>query len=296
MAMLAAVVMALGCVAPGLSAAAGPSQGWPPYLKAFKPPAGRTWEQYRVRATDGMPQALIPAGEFDMGAADNDKDARADEKPRTKVSVGDFWMDMHTVTIAQYTKFVQDSGYDAGPEWRQWAKDVAQGVPGLSGLVPAVYVSYADAMAYAKWAGASLPTEAQWEKAARGGKDGLRFPWGDDANAQGANGDWDGKRALSYGDAMADTLPVCRRLANGFGLYDMAGNVWQWCRDGYSPTWYKDQPAPAKDPEDTAVTDLHVLRGGSWICVARDLRVSGRLHCAPGYRNNFFGFRCASAP
>jgi formylglycine-generating enzyme required for sulfatase activity len=241
----------------------------------------------RVRAKDGMPQVLIPAGEFWMGSADGDKQAKSDEQPRKKVYVGAFWMDGHTITNEQYGKFLRETGYKASEKWGSWSG-------GTSAQVPAVWVSWEDASAYARWVGASLPTEAQWEKAARGGQEGLQYPWGNEPSPADANGDWAGKYGSRDSDDAKHTLPVGSLRPNGYGLFDMVGNVWQWCRDWYSDEWYDDMPS--RDPENTSKGRERVMRGGCWDSTAKNLRVAARHSHSPGFRMSSVGFRCAEAP
>ena len=168
---------------------------------------------------------LIPAGPFQMGSNTGD----SDEKPVHTVYVDAFYMDIHEVTNAQYKQFV-----DANPQWRQariptyyhdgeylkhWN---GNNYPTGKGDHPVVYVSWYGAMAYAQWARKRLPTEAEWEKAARGGLVGRKYPWGNSIGPSQAN----------YGSHVGDTTTVGSHPPNKYGLYDMAGNVWEWCLDG----------------------------------------------------------------
>ncbi|MBI2299258.1 MAG: SUMF1/EgtB/PvdO family nonheme iron enzyme [Armatimonadetes bacterium] len=223
--------------------------------------------QYRIRAKDRMPQALIPAGEFLMGSPEGQ--GIANEHPQRRVYVSAFWMDVHDVKVAQYKRFCGSAG-----------KPMASYNP--DDTHPVVNVSWEDADAYAKWAGGNLPTEAQWEKAARGGLEGMVYPWGNDWNPAKANRSRQGKK------------PVDSYAPNGYGLFDMAGNVWQWCLDCYDADWYATMPA--RDPCNKTQGTFHVLRGGSWTFDTAYLRAAYRAVDTPGSRNYTIGFRCAEAP
>jgi formylglycine-generating enzyme required for sulfatase activity len=268
LAVVAGLTLAMGAA----RAADGAPALWPDYLKDFKLPAGRTWDQYRVRAKDAMPQALIPAGEFLMGSPDGH--GQADERPQKRIYVSSFWMDVHDVTVAQYRAFCQATGR---PMPEQPARTEA--------LHPMVAVSRDEAAAYAAWAGAVLPSEAQWERAARGGLEARQYPWGDA---------WDNTLANSVDTGLGRTTPVASYAPNGFGLYDMVGNVWQWCRDNYAENWYAAMPE--RDPENTAPSPTRVLRGGGWVSGPWYLRVACRIFGTPGLRLDYLGFRCAQAP
>ena len=174
---------------------------------------------------------MIPAGEFQMGS--DDSDAFDDEKPVHTVYTDAFYMDKYEVTNAQYKKFL-----DANPEWRKhrlsdkyhdgdYLKNWnGNNYPHDKGHHPVAYVSWYAAMAYAKWAGKRLPTEAEWEKAARGKLTGQKYPWGNSIDSSKAN----------Y--ASGATTPVGNYASNGYGLHDMAGNVWEWCLDEYDEDFY----------------------------------------------------------
>ena len=233
------------------------------------PPAGD--------APKGM--VLIPAGEFQMGS----NNGRDDEKPVHTVYVDAFYMDKYEVTVGQYKTFVRSTGHRS-PDWR----GVAKYSP--TDRHPMTYVRWYDAMAYAKWVGKRLPTEAEWEYAARGGLVGKRYPRGNTRNASN----------------VGKTSPVGSYVANGYGLYDMAGNVWEWCLDAYDENFYKN--SPRKNPLSgansiqwlldnyTGINISHrVVRGGSWLTPDTFRRVAYRGSDTPANWHSGLGFRCVRA-
>ena len=191
------------------------------------------------------------------------------ETPQHKVYLDDYWIYKTEVTVAQYRKFCQATGRQM-PGLPDWSKDDH----------PVVNVSWEDAAAYAQWAGAALPTEAQWEKAARG-TDARVYPWGNE---------WDGAKCVN---STQSTKPVggIPAGASPYGCLDMAGNVWEWCADWYDAGYYKN--APARNPTGPATSTSRVLRGGSWLTPVPDVfRAAYRFWLNPGDRNDYFGFRC----
>jgi len=224
---------------------------------------------------DGLSYVHIPAGEFQMGAAPGDGEADADEKPRHPVRITKgFWMSETPVTVAEYKRFTRS--LPPPPDFNPgWSKDDH----------PIVRVTWDEAKVYCEWAGGRLPTEAEWEYAARGGKDGLKYPWGNEITSENAN----------YGGSKwKGTSPVRSYPANAWGLYDMAGNVWEWVADWYGEKYYATLPSdkPAEDPRGPQSGEVRVLRGGSFGDVSRILRASLRNWYAPGNRSDVIGFRC----
>ena len=251
---------------------------------------------------EGM--VLIPAGTFQMGS--EDYDAWDEEQPVHTVYVDAFYMDIYEVTNAQYKVFVdanppwQKDNIDERFHWRTYLYDWdGNNYPSGKADHPVVYVNWYAAVAYAQWVGKRLPTEAEWEYAARGGLAGKKYPWGNTITHADAN----------YGEHVGDTTPVGQYAANGYGLYDMAGNVWEWCLDAYDADFYaashnSQNPlagaATIKEILDTFTsipTDpSRVLRGGSWFFSASFLRVAYRVRYAPTFTNGFdIGFRCVRA-
>ena len=242
---------------------------------------------------DGM--VLIPAGEFEMGS----HIGKNNERPVHTVYVDAFYMDVYEVTNTQYKAFV-----DANPEWQKEniAEAFHDGVylrlwngnayPDGKADHPVIYVSWYAAMAYAQWAGKRLPTEAEWEKAARGGLVEKMYPSGDTIDATRAN----------YARHFNAPIAVGRYPPNGYGLYDMAGNVSEWCLDEYDPDFYATS-AP-KNPFSNGTREEviksfkvikkknRVLRGGCWTDNGLFLRVAHRDWGPQHYTSVFRRFRC----
>ena len=281
-----------------------------------------TKELTKIRQKDGMKMVYIPAGTFMMGTSDaqiqemlrDNPDWKAslfeDEKPVHEVYTDAFYMDEHEVTNAQYRKFIEATGrrepegYGVVNGKVQWFKPWQD--PNFNNPIqPVVCVSWEDAKAYAEWVGASLPTEAQWEKAARGRLVGKKFPWGDEFPPRelvGNFADESAKRVFpnlsiitGYDDGYVYTAPVGKFAPNGYGLYDMAGNVWEWCLDAYESDYYGR--SPERNPVNNNFTnvDSRVLRSGSWRSNNRfDLRCAVRNDNGPTDTDCHLGFRCCS--
>jgi len=243
----------------------------------IRPPADpkKKWQQ-TINPIDGAVILWVPAGEFLMGSTDADKDARTDEKPQHRVYLDGYWIYQTEVTVAQYRKFCQATGRQMPPEPEWKWQDTHP-----------VNVSWDDAKAYVDWAGASLPMEAQWEKAARG-SDGRIYPWGNE---------WDGAKCVNSvgGNAPGGTKPVGGMPAgvSPYGCLDMAGNVWEWCADWYDGSYYKN--TPSRNPTGPATGTTRVLRGGAWfIDNPANFRAAYRNYYRyfPSFRSCYFGFRC----
>ena len=239
---------------------------------------------------EGM--VLIPAGEFDMGS--NDPEAENDEQPVRRVYVDAFYMDETEVTNVQFKEFLREN-----PRWQKGRVNspnylaLWEGINYRNGQGnhPVSWVDWHAAMAYAEWAGKRLPTEAEWEYAARGGLNGKKYPNGNTITARDGN----------FGRNVDDTTPVGKYPANGYGLYDMAGNAWEWCLDEYDAEFYFTFPrnGVARNPLSgansvewilnnyTNIESLHPMRGGGWNSNAKFVRVAFR-------RGKFgnYGFRC----
>lgn len=204
-----------------------------------------------ITGEDGKEMVHIPTGEFPMGG---------EKKP---VSVEAFYIDRYPVTNAEYKRFVDATGHSPPQHWRRGTYSEGKADH------PVVYVRWSDAAAYAEWAGKRLPTEAEWEKAARG-IDGREYPWGNE---------FDKDRCNTNESGIWDTTPVGKYSPGGdspYGVGDVAGNVWEWTADG---TGLAAMP----------------LRGGSWLDGRHEARCSSRRRHTPQRRNEFIGFRCASS-
>ncbi len=233
--------------------------------------AGDPW----VRPADGMVMHYIPAGEFEMGS----EDGNSDELPPHTVYLDAFWMDETEVTNAMYIKCM-DAGTCEKPssthyEYMSLANH------------PVVHVSWQDAQAYCEWAGGRLPTEAEWEKAARGGLDGKKYPWGNDVAVCNQSAE----NAAQFVRCNGHTVPVGSFNANGYGLYDMAGNVLEWVADWYDSDYYKN--SPRDNPTGPPPGEYRVFRGGSWTFESDGLRCAIRGYNFPIYEYYDLGFRCA---
>jgi len=236
----------------------------------------------------------IPAGCFDMGDAFSE--GTADELPVHTVCVSAFEMDVHEVTNAEYYACVLGGTCTEPPETQ--ITPVEGGPVDYYGnpvydLYPVVYVDWANAESYCAWAGKRLPTEAEWEYAARGGLPGMRYPWGDAVDCSLANYDRYYDTGACYGFGGLPSLPreVMSYAANGYGLYDMAGNVSEWVNDRFSATYYSI--SPLNDPQGPATGSTRVFRGGSWFWDAGKLRVADRMSGNPTNPDFSVGFRCA---
>jgi serine/threonine-protein kinase len=228
------------------------------------------------RGRDNAEMVYIPAGTFTMG--DTHGDGESDERPPHRITLQAFWLERTEVTNAQFAPFARrarEAGIGRGGEWQ-----MEQG----RDLHPVVHVPWRVAVAYCRWAGKRLPTEAEWEYAARG-TDGRTYPWGTA---------WEDNRARfsgNHGGQATSPVGSYPRGASPFGILDMAGNVWEWVSSLYKP-----YPYVATDGrEDPAMAGRHVVRGGSWFLNPWDLRSANRDFGEPGYRSAYIGFRCAQS-
>lgn len=294
----------------------------------------------RRMQTNLAPMVWIPGGEFTMGT--DSAFGRPEERPAHRVRVDGFWMDRTEVTNAEFDAFVRATGYVTTAEQVidpvEILKQLPPGTPPPESLVPGslvfasagwrwtpgadwrhpegpgstlkgreshpvVQVSWEDASAYARWCGKRLPTEAEWEFAARGGLDRCDFSWGRESRPDGrimAN-TWQGTfpKSNALEDGFAATAPVGSFPPNGYGLFDMAGNVWEWCSDRFDPAHYRTRSGTTLNPSGPrtfAGPERRSQRGGSFLCsdtYCSRYRPGARQGCAPDTGMSHVGFRCA---
>ncbi|MDD5223441.1 MAG: formylglycine-generating enzyme family protein [bacterium] len=229
--------------------------------------------------------ASIPAGCFDMGDAFNE--GSSVEWPVHNVCVSAFQMDIYEVTNAQFKACV-DAGFCTDPENSTSYTRSSYYRNSTYDNYPVILVSWTQANAFCIWAGGRLPTEAEWEYAARGGLAGKRYPWGDNApvcTLGASNGS-------NYSECSpADTIAVGSFAANGYGLYDLAGNIWEWVNDWFDSGYYST--SPTQDPQGPDSGTNKVMRGGDFESIDLELRVSKRWTYHPSIQARFIGFRCA---
>ena len=253
-------------------------------------------EDVFISPLDGMVLRYIPAGTFQMGSQGGD----SDERPVHTVTLAAFWMDQTEVTNAMYATFLNvmgnqtesgvtwldaaDSDVDIHQQGGQWVADTGRESN------PVREVSWYGAAAYCTWAGRELPTEAQWEFAARGGLAGTDYPWGHEAPSCTLGA----QNGAQSGQCLPDdTVPVASFAPNGYGLFDMAGNVWERVADWYGAAYYSS--SPVENPAGPASGSDRTLRGGSWH-LENPLRISNRVRYNPGDTDSNIGFRCANSP
>lgn len=282
--------------------------------------------------------ARLPGGEFAMGGDDPDCFPDDGEGPVRTVRLSPYLIDTTAVTNRAFGSFVKATGYVTEAEEYGWSfvfhlllgadqrrHVVDATVPdapwwlAVTGATwrspegpgssvgdrpqhPVVHVSHRDARSYAAWAGKRLPTEAEWEFAARGGLDRARYAWGDDLTPKGRwrCNIWQGQfpRTNDAEDGYVGTAPVKSFAPNNSGLYEVAGNVWEWCADRWSTTWHVEDRAETRiDPVGPDGGDSHVIRGGSYLChhsYCTRYRVAARTHNTPDSSTGNMGFRCAA--
>ncbi|MCZ8514244.1 formylglycine-generating enzyme family protein [Paenibacillus filicis] len=274
----------------------------------------------------------LPGGQFLMGTNDREGFPADGEGPVRTVTVNPFYMDPCTVTNLEFQQFVNATGYVTEAEKFGWSYVFHLFLSGSEKIIgspqqtpwwlavegafwkspegpdsdimerlnhPVIHISWNDAEAYCRWAGKRLPTEAEWEFAARGGLVQKRYPWGDELKPNGKHmcNIWQGKfpEKNNMSDGYAGTAPVTAFEPNGYGLYQMSGNVWEWCSDWFSPTFHVN--GPRINPVGPSRGTSRVLRGGSYLChksYCNRYRVAARSQNTPDSSTGNIGFRCAA--
>lgn len=303
---------------------------------AARPPSDSTTDINPMTAPGGERDSMlyIPGGEFRMGTDDAEGFPADGEGPVRTIRLDSFYIDPCAVTNAEFQTFVEDTAYVTEAERFGWSfvfhhfvsEDVAASVDrsvqetpwwwvvhgatwsqpegpdsDLTGRMdhPVIHISWNDAVAYCRWAGKRLPTEAEWEYAARGGLTGKRYPWGDELKPGGQHycNIWQGKFPVKNhaSDGYAGTAPARSFPANGYGLYNIAGNVWEWCADWFSPDFHVS--GPRKNPRGPKKGTGKVMRGGSYLChrsYCNRYRVAARSSNTPDSSTGNIGFRCVA--
>lgn len=276
--------------------------------------------------------AYIPGGEFVMGTNSKEGFPADGEGPMRKVKVKPFYMDPCAVTNAEFTEFVEDTGYQTEAEAYGWSfvfhsllsekirkqvNQIVQGTPWwcrVSGAYwhqpegpdssidekrdhPVVHISWNDAQAYCRWAGKRLPTEAEWEFAARGGLEQKKYPWGDELTPDGEHycNIWQGvfPKQNTEEDGFAGTAPAKSFPPNGYGLYNVSGNIWEWCSDWFIRTIHRR--GGRDNPQGPEEGTSRIMRGGSYLChesYCNRYRVAARSSNTPDSSTGNLGFRC----
>lgn len=232
----------------------------------------------------------IPGGTFSMGS-----NSRPNEQPVHNVDLEGFDIGIYEITNKEFEVFINNTGYKTDAErasslvtWRSYNQE------GRSNY-PAVCVSWTDADKFCRWLSEAtgenyrLPTEAEWEYAARGGLSNKNYPNGDELDDEHANFDEDGEKAMFNGVVLEYLSPVNSFSANGYGIYNMAGNVWEWCQDWYDEQYY--QHTPSAHPEGPTEGRFKSMRGGGWVNSASFCRVSYRNYNSITFNMPYLGFR-----
>jgi iron(II)-dependent oxidoreductase len=243
------------------------------------------WILVSAAPAAGPGMVFVPGGEFLRGRSHANPDAELkwypnplkDDTPARRIYLTPFYLDEAEVTNQRYAAFVTKTGRKPPHQWS------AGHPPENRQSHPVVNVTWGDAQAFCQWEGKRLPTEAEWERAARGAAEGKIYPWGD--------------RAAGPQDARFDSTdgpgPVCQFPRNYFGLCDMAGNVWEWTADWYARNHYAT--AAERDPQGPPAGTYRVLRGGSWFDQPKFLSSAYRSWARPDERSPTIGFRCAKS-
>jgi formylglycine-generating enzyme required for sulfatase activity len=228
------------------------------------------------RKNKTAPMVLVSAGPFPMGR----EGANPDEQPIHRVLLNAFFIDAYEVTVAEYAKFLENEEPDPPLLWKEAQQDENRQKPVLG-------VDWYDAAAYCRWAGKRLPTEAEWEKAARG-TDSRMYPWGNEPPTS-VHGNFGNESAKGY--TAAAKVGSFEKGKSPYGIFDLAGNVWEWVADRYDEHYY--QHSPQHNPQGPATGPLRVLRGGAWNSALTIIASANRNANVPSDRRSDVGFRCA---
>ena len=250
----------------------------------LSPPLNAKLGEPWLAPTDGMPLLYVPAGDFLMGSTETDSQAKSAEKPQHTVYLDAFWIDQTEVTNAMYARCVQGRACQPPFYAASIGADSYYGNAHFDHY-PILSVTWDEARIYCEWAGRRLPTEAEWEKAARGA-DGRLYPWGNAAPSQMLT-DFDQYRTFP------PEVGNSPRAASPYGALDMVGYLSEWVNDWWAENYYRD--APSRNPLGPATGISKVVRGGIWDSSLAALRVANRVDFASeGFRSNL-GFRCAAS-
>ena len=261
-----------------------------------------------TKTLKGSEMVYVKGGTFTMGCTSEQTDCGGDEKPAHEVTISGFYMSKHEITNQQFAKFLNEKGNqeEGDVEWinleGKWGNTkcriIKQGntfkaEPDYENH-PVVYVSWYGAKAYCEWAGGRLPTEAEWEFAARGGNNSKGYKYAGSNNID--NVAWYVVNSYDKGEGHSDfgNHAVGTKRPNELEIYDMTGNVWEWCSDWYASDYYKT--SPGKNPQGPDTGADRVCRGGGWGDEAQYCRVAYRSNGGPGGRSSFIGFRLVSVP
>lgn len=248
-----------------------------------------TSSEAQVVEKGGTTMILIPAGPFPMGVPEEARDGGIDERPNHTVDLDAYYIDKYEVTNGGYLEFIRSTGHRVPKHPTDPAKNLWQDgmMPESIEPLPVINVDWFDAMAYCTWAGKRLPTEAEWEKAAKGNND-WRFPWGDVEPTHkhlNFNRTWQGEKTLV-------PVGIYEAGKSPYGVYDMAGNVWEWVHDWYDPSYYAK--SPSRNPKGPETGTHRVLRSSGWQVETPQVRIFTRVKSDPYDRNHSTGFRCAA--
>lgn len=237
---------------------------------------------------DQAPMVLIPKGPFPMGVPKDARDGGIDERPNHEVYLDTYYIDKYEVTNGRYLEFIRVTGHRPPHHPSDPSKSLWQGhvMPESVVDLPVINVDWYDAKAYCEWAGKRLPTEAEWEKAAKGTED-RRFPWGDVEPTHkhlNFNQVWQGEKTLV-------PVGIYEKGKSPYGLYDVAGNVWEWVDDWYDSQYYEN--SPRENPQGPKTGTHKVLRSSGWQVETPMARIFTRVRNATLNRDHSTGFRCA---